>query len=433
MTLEAIGHGLGWASAVGCVLAFGFMAVGVWLMGLHLALRRRGLAAERAGLAVPLPPEGGLPHIVVQIPSFNEGAMVARAAAAAGALDWPRDRLHIQMLDDSTDDTTEHAAAAAAALRAAGCDAELLHRTDRTDFKAGALAAGMARAPHPFYAILDVDYLPAPDFLRRCMAPLLAAPRAAFVQARCDYLNAHENRITQVQMLMLDSHFAIEQATRSWAGHPVPFNGTCGIWRRAAIEAAGGWRGDCLAEDLDLSYRAWLKGWRGMFLATVAVPGELPATVRAWSRQQRRWTKGFGQVVRRMLPVILRDRGIGMRGKLASLAHLAMWWSLPISNAAFWGGVVALVLAPALLSSLGLVLLALAVLGHVTMFAYLRAGNLFFAEHALPWPRFARLYLRVMGIGNYVLVANLRAYVEALSGRQTIFERTPKRGGLPRA
>src|SRR5262249_27414271 len=161
----------------------------------------------------------------------------------SAALDWPRDKLHIQLLDDSTDGSRAIAAQIADELSLAGHDVRLLHRSDRAEYKAGALRAGMAASAHEYFAVLDVDYVPPVNFLRRCMAPLLADQRLAFVQARFDFLNAFDNALTETQMIALDAHVGVEQPMRSWAGLPLPFNGTAGIWRRRAIDECGGWRG----------------------------------------------------------------------------------------------------------------------------------------------------------------------------------------------
>ncbi|MCW5770961.1 MAG: glycosyltransferase [Rhodospirillaceae bacterium] len=428
MTSEAIAAVLAWISIAGCVLMVGFLAATVYLLSLHLRLRKAGMAAEAAALAAPLPPEAALPHVVVQIPVFNEGALVRRGAEAAAALDWPRDRLHIQILDDSTDATPDISRAVAAELVARGIDAVVLHRDDRADFKAGALRAGMEQAPHDYFAIFDVDFVPPPDFLRRAMRVLLADEKLAFVQGRYDFLNPHENGLTEMQMVMQDAHLGIEQATRSWAGHPLPFNGTCGIWRRSAVEEAGGWRGESLAEDLDLSYRAWLKGRRGRFLVTVSAPGELPARLRSWATQQRRWTKGFGQVAHRMLPTIFVAPKLTLAARFAAVLHLAMWWSLPLSTLAFWLGIGAIVLDPGWFRSLGVALIALVALGYAASFAFLRIGNRFIRGDAMSLGRFVRAFLRVVGIAYIVDIVNTRAQIESLLGRQTGFVRTPKRG-----
>ena len=164
------------------------------------------------------------------------------------------------------------------------------------------------------------------------MRPFFAPkPRdRAFVQARFDFLNPHENALTEMQMVTLDAHLGIEQATRCWAGHPLPFNGTCGIWQRAAIEAGGGWKGDTVTEDLDLTYRGWVKGWRALFLTSVAVPGELPADTKTWLRQQQRWQDGFRHVSLRMFPAILKSRDITPSAKAAALLHLCMSLNQPV-------------------------------------------------------------------------------------------------------
>ena len=229
---------------------------------LHLYHRRTGLERERIALTRPLPADDELPAILVQIPTFNEGRLVRRVLDAAVSLDWPRDRLQIQLLDDSTDASAEIARATIAEFRLRGYDVNLIQRTHRAGFKAGALRAGLACSREPFVAVFDADYVPSPNFLRLCLRPLLDDPRLAFVQARCDFLNATENRVTHAQQVILESHFAVEQPTRCWAGQFLPFNGTGGVWRRAAIEAAGGWQADTLTEDLDLSYRAQMRGWR---------------------------------------------------------------------------------------------------------------------------------------------------------------------------
>ena len=271
---------------------------------LHLCYRRTGLERERLALTQPLPAEDELPAVLIQIPTFNEGHLVRRALDAAVALDWPREQLQIQLLDDSTDASIEIARATVAEFRLRGHDVTLIQRSHRAGFKAGALSAGLACSSQPFVGVFDADYVPSADFLRLCLRPLLANPRLAFVQARCDFLNAKENRVTRAQQIILESHFAVEQPTRCWAGQILPFNGTCGVWRRAAIEAAGGWHGDTLTEDLDLSYRAQMRGWRALYLTSVAVPGELPISLASWGQQQCRWNKGYAETARKLLPSI---------------------------------------------------------------------------------------------------------------------------------
>src|SRR6266481_635286 len=259
------------------------------IVALHLFHRKRGRAEERTLLESPLPRDDRLPRVLVQLPVFNERHVIDRLIESAAAIDWPRDRLEIQVLDDSTDDTTTMARRHVERLQAQGVRATLVRRADRSGFKAGALRWGLARSDAEFVAIFDSDFVPPRDFLRRCIGPLLADPGLALVQARWEHLNATESLLTRAQALQLDAHFAIEQSARAWSGLDMPFNGTCGLWRRQAIDDAGGWHADTLTEDLDLSYRVHLKGWRTTILLDVGVPGELPDELAAWRAQQHRW------------------------------------------------------------------------------------------------------------------------------------------------
>jgi len=400
----------------------------------HRALLPGGSAAEQRLLAAPLSTPEELPHVVVQIVSFNEGHLVRRAVQAAALLDWPRDRLHIQLLDDSTDDTLALARAAVAELQADGLDIVLLHRARRDGFKAGALAGGMAASPHEYFAIFDTDYVPRPDFLRRCMTALLGDPARAFVQARIDYLNADESALTRTQALMLDHHMSVDQMTRSWAGHPLPFNGTCGIWRRSAIEAAGGWRGDTLAEDLDLSYRAWMLGLSGRFLGSVSAPGELPTSLKAWANQQHRWTTGFGQVAWRILPMLPTARVPGFRRKLSAFMHLGPAVSGPLVTAANVSLIALLVMQPGWAWPLvgTTVFLFLAALGaHIVGLAIGQRT----VRGTLPGRGFVLRCAHVMAL--QLLVAwlmtwrSLRRQVSDKGSDKSVeFVRTPKRGAL---
>jgi cellulose synthase/poly-beta-1,6-N-acetylglucosamine synthase-like glycosyltransferase len=411
---------LGWLVTFASTLAI------LYLVALHWRLRKAGLAAEAASLSAALQPDPELPHVVVQIPTFNEGALVARAIDAALALDWPRDRLTVQLLDDSIDESAEFARRTVAEHRSRGHDVEFVHRGDRREFKAGALAHGMALSPHRYFAILDVDYVPEPDFLRKAMTCLLAEPRLAFVQARFDYLNQDANDLTRTQAVLLDAHLAVEQATRSWAGHPLPFNGTCGVWRRDAIEAAGGWEGGTLAEDLDLSYRAWRRGWRGRFLLSVAVPGELPETMDVWTTQQRRWTKGFGQVTLRMMGPVLRDRSLSVGDRIAALLHLGVWWSGPSWAIALPVGILAILAHPPLIWSFGAVLMAQLLVGYVSLFLFLRSGNLSLRPGEIGAVGFLRRFLRASYYLFKIGAPIGRAQREVIFGQRSDFIRTPK-------
>jgi cellulose synthase/poly-beta-1,6-N-acetylglucosamine synthase-like glycosyltransferase len=413
-----------------CLLLAAFIGSLLYMVVLNHRLRDAGLAREEDLLSTPLPPDAQLPHVVVQIPSFNEGAVLRRGIEAAAALDWPREKLHIQVLDDSTDDTAELARTVVAELRARGFDVVALQRTDRSGFKGGALHEAMQQTPYDYFAVFDVDYVPPRDFLRTCMSVFVAEPRTAFVQARFDFLNPHENALTEMQMVTLDAHLGIEQATRYWAGHPLPFNGTCGIWQRAAIEAGGGWKGDTVTEDLDLTYRGWVKGWRAVFLVTVPVPGELPADSKTWLRQQQRWQDGFRHVSMRMFPVILASRTIKPGAKVAALLHLCMSLNQPVLMVGIVSGVLAGLLAPAavsLLFNIFLVTLAWVLFCATT---FLRAGHNFIRGGEMPPLRFTLVLLRyVAGQAATVIRGMLVAVGKVLSRpKPIVFDRTPKRG-----
>jgi cellulose synthase/poly-beta-1,6-N-acetylglucosamine synthase-like glycosyltransferase len=408
-----------------CVLALS-IAAHFYLIGLHLRLRKKGLAAEARMLAVPLPDESRRPHVVVQIPSYNEGRIISRAIKSAAALDWPNDKLHIQVCDDSTDGTTAIACEAIGPLAASGIDIALVRRPDRSHFKAGSLRAAMAQSPHDYFAIFDVDYQPPPNFLRRCMAVLIADPQFAFVQARTDFLNAGESWLTRAQAAGLDAHYA-EQATRTWAGHPLPFNGTGGIWRRAAIEAGGGWQGETLAEDMELTYRAWLAGWRGVFLTSVTVPSELPANLKAWTTQQRRWTTGSGQVVRILLPAILRDKRVAPVARAVALLQLSLQAEGLIYALTLCAAALAALCRSSHIVFIGTLLLAVMAAEALVILLNQWTGKILFRPKQ-PLPRFLMNFGGTVLLTAYPIWVNIRYFGWLLPGRKTVFERTPKKG-----
>lgn len=408
--------------AIHCVLAGSVF----WILYEYLSRRSEALAEEARVLAEPLPRE--LPAVLIQLPTYNEGRLIARIAAAVARLDWPVERMHVQILDDSNDGSVSESEAAADALRTNGISAEVIARANRDGFKAGALAEGLRRSCEPYIAILDADYVPDSGFLRLCMGPLLRDTQLAFVQARCDYLNGGENSITGAQQRVLDAHFAVEQAARSWSGQLLPFNGTCGIWRRAAIEAAGGWQGDTLAEDLDLSYRAQMAGWHAAYLSSVAVKGELPRSLSVWRQQQFRWTKGFAEAARKLLWRVWRSR-LRAGQKIGSTFHLGGGLLGPLFALTFASGAVDLTIGfgPTVSSMLllGVSLLGGAIIGPAALMLtaqILVRGSTWKAE----LPRLPRIV--VFQLGN--CLANLGGAVEALLGRATDFERTPKQSDI---
>jgi cellulose synthase/poly-beta-1,6-N-acetylglucosamine synthase-like glycosyltransferase len=400
----------------------------ILFLRLHLSLRADGLAEEKLRLAYPLPPDAELPHVVVQLPVYNEGEIVRRAIHAAAALDWPADKLHIQVCDDSTDDTTRFAEEAISALVASRIDIRIVRRASRDGFKAGSLRTAMECVPYEYFAILDADYLPPRDFLQRAMPVLLSDSRFAFVQARAEFLNRDENFLTRIQAIELDAHYAVEQATRSWAGLPLPFNGTCGIWRRAAIDAGGGWQGETLAEDMELSYAAWLKGWRGVFVTALAVPGERPAGRKEWASQQDRWLTGSAQVMRSFLPAIWRDRQLAGMKRIVALSNIAMWWLSAFVNTVYIAAACAILLQP-ILAEVLLPLIAVTLLSLVALqFADLRLGDLLLHRHTRGLLAFAADFAAYVACTVYKLWLHLMSIAKAFFAKKPEFVRTPKRG-----
>jgi cellulose synthase/poly-beta-1,6-N-acetylglucosamine synthase-like glycosyltransferase len=406
------------------LVAFLCLAVQFVIAGYFLYLVYWSIELEVPAGAAPGLPEA-LPHVLVQIPVYNEPLVIDRVLAAAGALDWPRDKLTIQLLDDSTDITTDIAVHAVARLRREGVDAVHVRRADRRGFKAGALAEGLRLCDAPYVAVFDADFVPPPDWLRGAMAALLAEPRAAFVQTRIEWGNGEKNWLTRAQRLMQDAHFAVEQDVRARRGVPFQFNGTGGIWRRAAVEEAGGWSHDTLSEDLDLVLRTALKGWRGVFLMEPHVVGELPARLDDFSAQQSRWSKGFVQVARKLL-VPIWSSGWSGEAKFTTTVALGQQLVFPVLVV----GIVALVLSvighgelPGFFRFLLWMWLfaMLAVLFGMTWNAYrrLKRGDLL---------RYLLTAASVPALIVYLAAANAGAIVGAGLGRKTEFNRTPKAG-----
>jgi cellulose synthase/poly-beta-1,6-N-acetylglucosamine synthase-like glycosyltransferase len=366
-----------------------------------------------------------LPKILVQIPVYNEPAVVERALVTAAALDWPRNRLKIQLLDDSNDLTSDIAGHIAARLRREGCEVDHVRRADRAGFKAGALEAGMTRSDAPFVAVLDADFVPPPDWLRRAMAAMLSNPRAAFVQTRIEWGNGDRNWLTRAQRLMQDAHFAVEQDVRARRGLPFQFNGTGGIWRREAVEQAGGWSHDTLSEDLDLVLRTYLKGWTGVFLMEPHVVGELPQKLEDFGVQQSRWSKGFVQVARKLLPEVWRSAWAD-EAKFITTVALGQQFIFPLLLVTFAAVIASIVghghlLGPFRFLAWLWLISALAILFGMTWGAYRRLGRGGIVDYL-------GTALSVPGVILYLAAANAGAIVGALLGRKSEFTRTPKTG-----
>ncbi|MGH1492901.1 MAG: cellulose synthase family protein [Acidimicrobiales bacterium] len=264
-----------------------------------------------------------LPAITVQLPIYNELYVAERVIQAAAALEYPNDRLQIQVLDDSSDETKQLVAEVVAALAESGIDIVHIHRRERIGYKAGALAEGLKSATGEFVAIFDADFVPDPDFLLRTIGEF-DDPAIAFVQGRWGHLNRDFSMITKLQSLAIDAHFLVEQVARREKGFWFNFNGTAGIWRTGAIADAGGWTADTLTEDLDLSYRAHLRGWRGKYRADVEVPGELPYHIAGFRRQQHRWARGSLECAAKLLPSVWRSDAPKLT-KFEATAHLTAY------------------------------------------------------------------------------------------------------------
>jgi cellulose synthase/poly-beta-1,6-N-acetylglucosamine synthase-like glycosyltransferase len=370
----------------------------------------------------PAPTPSRWPRVTIQLPVYNEMYVVERLLDSVARIRYPRARLQVQLLDDSTDETRAIAERAVERHRREGLDIAYRHRSDRHGFKAGALADGLVHATGEFILILDADFVAPPDILERTLGHF-ADPRVAMVQARWDHVNRGFSLLTEVQAILLDGHFVLEHGGRNRSGRFFNFNGTAGVWRRSAVDDAGGWEGDTLTEDLDLSYRAQLRGWRFVFVPDVAAPAELPVEMNAFKSQQFRWAKGTAQTCLKLLPRILRSSQPA-RVKLEAFFHL----TAPVSYPLMVMLALLLPLAIAIRGSIGAaellfldVPLFVSATASVTSF-YLVAER----ELGIPWKGRGRLIPAVLAVGVGLSVSNARAVLEALLGRRSGFERTPK-------
>ena len=398
--------------------------LGLSLSGLHryviiyLFLKNRRNAPEPAAAFEKLPP------ITVQLPIYNELYVVERLLRSVAAIDYPRDLLQVQVLDDSTDETTDIAARQVEELREQGLDIELVHRADRSGFKAGALANGMRTCKGEFVLILDADFVPTPDILRRTVH-FFTDPKIGMIQTRWGHLNRTYSLLTRVQAMFLDGHLLLEQTARSRSGRFFNFNGTAGLWRRTAIESSGGWQHDTLTEDLDLSYRAQLQGWRFIFMPDLVTPAELPVDINGFKSQQHRWTKGSIQTCLKLLPKVWRAelpwlvKFEATMHLTSNYAYLLLFFLCVLMHPATGGGEYHawrfwLVDIPIYLS------------------ASLPACVFYMCTQRALYPRnwwkdFVLLPM-VLALGIGLAINNARAVIEALLGHQSEFTRTPKYG-----
>ncbi len=372
------------------------------------------------------------PVVTSQIPIYNESDVAERVIDAVAAIDYPLGKHEIQVLDDSTDHTRAVIDAAAERLRAKGVDIQVVRRSTREGYKAGALAHGLAIARGTYAAVFDADFVPPTNFLHRAIPLLESAPDLACLQGRWDHLNRDESWLTQAQALGIDGHFAIEQGARAWNGLMMNFNGTAGIWRKAAIDApgVGGWSGDTLTEDLDLSYRAQLAGWRIEYCLDLPCPAELPGTLAALKSQQRRWATGSIQVARKLLPRIWRSSH-SLGEKIEATLHLTHY------SVAVWMLLLALVARPMLLVvsdgrvfnsqwfwlAWGFIMLSACAPSSVYAYARYSLSGRWSGLRTIP-------YMLVLGCG--LCLNNSIAVIRGLRQRGGEFVRTPKSGSAGR-
>ena len=403
------------------ILVFLHTLAAIWLAvyGLNFVI----LAALylRRGPASPATPEveqSDLPSVTVQVPIYNERYVVERVIDAVTDLTYPRDRLEIQILDDSDDETTSLAEARAALHRERGISVRVLRRPDRGGYKAGALAWGLDHAKGEYIAIFDADFQPHPDFLLRTIPHFVGRPKLGMVQARWSFLNTGYSWLTRAQTLALDGHFVVEKAARSHSGLLMSFNGAGGVWRRRCIEESGGWTATTLCEDLDLSYRAQLAGWRCLYEPGVDVPAELPPQVAAFKRQQARWAQGSIQCVRKLAGPLVSANHLSWRQKIMALVHLSGYAGHPLM-------VTLLVISLPLLLVPASAQLPLGALGIV----YLGPPLLYALgqKHQYPdWARRLRAFplLALLGVG--IAWCNTKAVWRGMTRWGGQFHRTPK-------
>jgi cellulose synthase/poly-beta-1,6-N-acetylglucosamine synthase-like glycosyltransferase len=364
------------------------------------------------------------PRVTVQLPVYNECYVVERLIKAVCRLDYPKRLLEIQVLDDSTDDTIRIAQAVTARMKQQGFDIVHLHRRQRSGFKAGALGEGLRRAKGELMAIFDADFMPNADFLMETV-PYFADPDIGMLQTRWGHVNGNYSLLTRAQSMGIDGHFGVEQGARAWNGLFMNFNGTAGIWRKSAIVDAGGWQADTLTEDLDLSYRAQLKGWKLQFVSHVVCPAEVPVTINAFKSQQHRWAKGSIQTAKKNLGPIFRAR-LPLMTKIQAFLHLTHYMVHPMML------LVVLTSIPMLYTRMILngwawplmifTLFCLATCGPSSM--YLFSQQIIYKD----WKRRVKFIPLLMCLGTGIAVNNTKAVLEALLNLPSSFIRTPKYG-----
>jgi len=369
--------------------------------------------------------ESAYPKVVTQLPMYNERTVAERVIRACAAMDYPRSRHEIQVLDDSTDDTRAEVDKTVAALKAQGYNIKAIRRENRIGFKAGALQNGLEQTDAEFVAIFDADFVPNKDFLKKAVAFFVGKPKLGLVQGRWTHLNKQASMITRGQAMGIDGHFMVEQAARSWNGWFMNFNGTAGIFRISAIHNSGGWQHDTLTEDMDLSYRMQLAGWGTEYVPELEVPAEIPEDMNAFKNQQFRWAKGSIQTAMKIIPLLIKQKVPPFKF-IQAVLHLTHYVVHPLML------MIAVLTMPVLffvkitLAPMWLIMvitgMILATSGPSTMYMV--------SQHYLG-NRARRQFMFIpvmMLIGTGLAVNNGKAVLEAVLKIETPFNRTPKKG-----
>jgi cellulose synthase/poly-beta-1,6-N-acetylglucosamine synthase-like glycosyltransferase len=405
------------------MLPYFFVLIILAAYGIHRYALVYNYFKNRNRVPGPPPEMAAWPKVTVQLPIYNERYVIERLIEAVAAFDYPRDRIEIQVLDDSTDETQQVARGCVERYQGLGISISYIHRDNREGFKAGALQEGLLTASGEFIAIFDADFIPPADFLRRTI-PYFADSKLAMVQTRWSYINRHYSALTEVEAILLDGHFVVEHSSRFRSGLFFNFNGTAGVWRRAAIEDAGGWQHDTLTEDTDLSYRAQLRGWHFVYLPEIDCPSELPVEMNAFKSQQARWAKGLMQTAKKILPQVMRANVPGAV-KAEAFFHLTANISYPLMV------FLSIILLPAMIVRFYQGWFQVLVIDLPLFLASTCSISSFYlaAERALypkTWKR-TFLYLPfVMAVGIGLSVRNALGVLEAIVGVRSDFVRTPK-------
>lgn len=393
----------------------------LFVFGLHGFIMLYYHKKYRDNNPVPKPQIEENATVTIQLPLYNELYVAERLIKATCEIEYPKDKLEIQVLDDSTDETTEIVANIVKQKQAEGFDIQHIRRGTREGFKAGALKYGLERAKGEFVAIFDADFIPHKDFLKRTLS-FFTDEKVGLVQTRWEHLNGDYSILTKAQALALDGHFVIEQTVRNKAGFFINFNGTGGIWRKSCIEDAGNWHADTLTEDLDLSYRAQLKGWRFVFLKDFTSPAELPSEINALKSQQFRWTKGAVETAKKILPLVWKS-DIPLRVKLQSTFHLTNNLVFPFILLAAILNVPLIFIKNSGSHEAYFAIMSIFVLAFISSFLFYMYAQ---KDIRTDWRKKIVLFPLFMAGSMGFAVNNSRAVIEGLLNRKSEFVRTPK-------